>query len=381
MKIENPEKPLWYRHIGSIRGEEAPDILPRAGNRYCVTVREREGEAAYYFSVPVREAGTNLPVSADFEEQNDGSFLLRGTGSVIRIDGGRLTWKSRADTVRVNLGSAGKWTRRGETLAGGDYLLLPTLNGIIVGKNCHKGEGETLRISTGNSDAQTRSNTKSFAVMAERHTPSFVLSGLYAEREKQICPVRVSGRKDRNGWSVLLNGMEHGDWVLWYELDRYEPKLVQDTTVERQNPRENNAFGMMAFPGDTAWFGEQRLYFKWDLSVLSGILEKKLRKVRMFFHTCGNGTERGELGVYPVPNGFCSFGSNWEKRAPSGDRLTISFRQGNFCVLDLSRSLIGRDGRLKWIPGFLLKSSEGSPAIATGDCSRYPPILEFEYEA
>ncbi len=375
-----PQSPFWARHIGNIRGEASPDLLPSSRNRYCVTVRERDGETAYYFGVPIRATGEQKPVSAAFEPRKNGTFSLHGTAGEVEIDAGKITLKSRVDTIRVTLGFDGEWQRQGEALAGGDYLLFPTANGIAVKKNCPPGTEERVRIQPGIHTFASRSNTKSFSVMAERHTPLVTLSGWYAEKPDRICPVRVRMKKETDGWLVSVRDTEEGGSALWYELDLYEPKLIQDTTVDTQNPKENNAFGMTAFLGNTPWLGEQQLYFKWNLSVLSGMLEKRLRSVRLFFCRCAEGAD-GVTEVYTVPNGFCSFGTNWEKRVPHGNRLTSSFRQGNFCVLDLSPSLIGKDGRLKWCPGFLLTTQDGSLPIFTADSYRCPPVLEFQYEA
>ena len=61
-----------------------------------------------------------------------------------------------------------------------------------------------------------------------------------------------------------------------FEINLYERKLFLDTTVESKNIGVNNAFGSIAFVGDTEQFGEQWLYSRPAFSLISELYEKSL---------------------------------------------------------------------------------------------------------
>lgn len=168
-----------------------------------------------------------------------------------------------------------------------------------------------------------------------------------------------------------------------FEVNMYEPKLFQDTTVESKNPQSNNAFGSTAFIGRTEQFGEQWLYLRPLFSSLSEYIQQRQNKVVLHLPTYSSpGEEMPDL--FMIVSRFCSFGSNWENKIADGHRIAggtyqkgyLSFDLTDFVALMQKNALIHSDG-------MLLKPTEkmhDATVIATADSYLNLPVIEINFQ-
>ena len=116
------------------------------------------------------------------------------------------------------------------------------------------------------------------------------------------------GSADENGWIVApaileSNQEEPGTFVLSiipqspyakfvvFEINLYEQKLFQDTTVESQNADSNNVYGGTAFLGETTAFGEQWLYSRPDVSKLADLAGRGISKAVLHMNQFNKGAD------------------------------------------------------------------------------------------
>ena len=368
--------------IKRIRGEKTVYAEPMKGNRHVLLVHEREGEAAYCFSAPLRskaEGGSAF----GFFPTSDGGFRMEATDGNVKVKGDMLLFERPDSTVCVRLPHTCGWQEDGEALVGGDIRLTPTTGGVVVHKTLDAGEPFTFRVVPSDLSLGVRSNSKYFALMEEKYVPSFVIAGIGVFDRGAAChALSVSHVFEGTGYAVTVEGTEASRGELVFELNWYEHKLLQDTTVEANRPRENNAFGGVAFVGRSDTFGEQRLYLKLDYVMLNEFQNKKLKSARLYLTVLGG--ENRALEAFVMEKRFCSFGSTWKEKVGYGKRqLSVCIEDG-LCGIDLGPVLIGRTGALKNSYGLLLRGTEGTQgclAIATGDSYAYPAVLELRYEA
>jgi hypothetical protein len=170
--------------------------------------------------------------------------------------------------------------------------------------------------------------------------------------------------------------------AVMFEINLYEPKLFQDTTVESKNPGENNAFGSTAFIGDSETFGEQWLYSRLDYSKISEVVGREIRKV--ILHIPQYNDSRVALDVFTPVQRFCSFGSTWDNKIAYAAKTAESSAMQRYHNLDLTALLTDRRNHSFIMPeGLVLKSKikgSGYAAVATGDNYFTPQILEINYK-
>lgn len=170
--------------------------------------------------------------------------------------------------------------------------------------------------------------------------------------------------------------------ALSFELNLYEQKVFQDTTVESANPSENNAFGGIALLGTTPWYGEQWLYTRPDLSKIPELYSVYVKKVLLHIpclHSTG-----AKLSVVTPTARFCSFGSTWNNKIGQTEQRAVAEKKGKYVTVDLTETFTNpAEQRLLYTEGIVLKpgnTKEGFTALATGDNYGLPQILEVQYE-
>lgn len=343
-------------------------------NRYCVTAAESNGgRTVYCFSAPIYRAGTNMLIEPVFH--NDGGMIhMEGSDAAIYISS-NISLRNKHGEVKILTADSYEYISEKEVLSEG-MNIYPSLNGITCKKKCNISERVRFKIAVQAPDIQIRVNNKCFAFMRAQFIPLMTVSCI--------------GSLDGNGMVVapaLLDYVQTGNMEyeitistsgpyaesVLYEMNMYEPKLFQDTTVESNDPQSNNAFGGTAFIGNTRAYGEQWLYIRPELSGISDIASENVSKVML--HLPAYHTNPTALKAYSVSHRFCSFGSNWNNKISSKyiSTYALTDRKG-YISFDITDMYSDRTS------GYIIKPAcrdSGFACVATGDNYNNPVVLEL----
>jgi len=356
---------------------QAPRIDTNNSNRYCILSDEGRTMTAYCFSIPVYNDATKRLVRREFIEDGD---LIRFSGSNTNgfIHHGKIVMTNVYGGICISL-PADDVSLRGGHLYSGNWELMPSFNGVCVHCNAPIAK---MNLNIDREFLKIRHCSKSFGIMQEEFLPFFTATPLFSSNENKECfPATVEYKKgdDRN-YEVIIRATQGNS--ISFELNLYEPKLFQDTTVESRHPKENNAYGGISFLGKTEWTGEQWLYSRLDLTKIPELYSAAVQKV--FLHLPRWNNADGEIEVYAPTARFCSFGSNWENKIGQTALVATATPKDNYLTVDITRLVTDASERCL-IPteGLILKpkAKEGSfVTVSTGDNYTLPQILEVQYE-
>lgn len=356
---------------------QSPKINENNSNRYCILSDEGHIMTAYCFSVPIYNDASNRLVRREFIK--DGN-LIRFSGSNTKgfIHHGKIIMTNTYGGICISLPSDDiSWIDEG--LNSGNWKIEPSFNGVCV--HCSSPIAK-INLNIDREFLMIRHCSKSFGIMQEEFIPFFTATPLFsADQNDKLFPATVKYKKlyDRN-YEVIIQATK-GNCVS-FELNLYEPKLFQDTTVESNHPKENNAYGGISFLGKTEWTGEQWLYSRLDLTKIPELYSVSIQKV--FLHLPRWNSADIEIEAYTPTTRFCSFGSNWENKIGQTALVASATPNGNYITVDITK-LVTDASRKSLIPtnGLILKSkSKGDSfvTISTGDNYTFPQILEIQYE-
>lgn len=368
--------------ILSLRNQRPILVDYQNKNRYRLVAQEDDGtRTAYCFSTPIYNLESRKLIDLTFESE-DGRIYTVGSNANITI-ADRVQMQNTEGICIIDLPH--KPTRNsGKEIQCGNDVIYPTANGIAV-KACVKGTDKiSFTIEVQQPFMNIRQNDKCFALMREKFRPfvTFSCIGTLDSTGKLIAPAKINYQKlgDRKYMLTVSSTSPFGSSVL-FEVNLYENKLFQDTTVESLNPKTNNAFGSTAFIGNTALFGLQWLYSRPDYSRLSELMDKRINKA--ILHMPKYNKNNVELSAFRVAARFCSFGSNWDNKIESGAAISSSTVAGGYQSIDLTSLVV--DPRTRTIAkseGLILKpmvKDSGFSAVSTGDSYYAPQILEINY--
>lgn len=166
-----------------------------------------------------------------------------------------------------------------------------------------------------------------------------------------------------------------------FEINMYERKMIQDTTVESAYPNENNAFGSTAFLGTTSEFGEQWLYSRIDYMCVNDIAGCRIKSAIAYIPKLGKNAF--DIEAYKVSERFCSFGSTWDNKKSESNYVSCSNATDKYVIVDITNALIHEKSKqLIATNGLIFKSKKknlGFSAISTGDSCFMPQIIEINY--
>ena len=254
-----------------LRNEDVLDINSNNTNRYSLIVNEgNHTSTAYCFGSPIYNYESKKIIDRVFEQSQNG-FVLKGSNSNVfigrdGIKGERYDGKN----FFVKL-SCGNLSYENTYIKAGKLIIKPTLNGVSV-KIPIENLPFNFNIIVDEYNYQTQHNTKYFALMEEKFVPFVVVSaiGESDERNKVIAPAIISCKSIETGTAeISINSTENKGQYILFEINVYEPKLFQDTTVETGHLLENNAFGTVGFVGKSICLGEQWLYIRPDITKLA----------------------------------------------------------------------------------------------------------------
>ena len=364
--------------IKYLRGMQDFVIDRRNSNRYLIMVKERLGHTAYCFSTPIYNADTRKLVNQEFCKTKSG-YVFRGSNSIISICQNKCTFENREGKVIVSLKDT-PTIQDSKSSGQSPITVTPTLNGL---RFIIKGKKFDFVLKSETKQESIRFNPSCFSIMREKFRPFLSVSVLYAmDRKGTFAPVEMkyTDKGAKNYELVLSNDVQDG--TLMFEINLYEPKLFQDTTVESVHPDKNNAYGAIGFIGKTKQYGEQWLYSRPDFSKIPDLTSDRIDKVLLHIPILNGGSEN--VDVYIPQKRFCSFGSTWNKKVNSFGKVASSNNNGRYITIDVTSMFTNRTERtLVYNEGLILKKPKGKNnfiAISTGDCYSAPQILEIKFK-
>lgn len=371
------------KEIEKLRVNKEYSIDRSNTNRYSVVVNESDGSKTYYcFSSPIYNYKTGKLIDLKFKNDGDEVFYVC-SGGEIRI-GEQINFKGRDGTFNILL--PGKIVKKGSKVLYYDTKygiveISPTLNGILIKASYLPGRNIEFGLTTSSKHIGARVNNRCFSLMKKRFKPIVNIStvGISDDSGNIISPLELKYQKQNSNEFVFSVSSKNksGKYVV-FEIDMHESKLFQDTTVESENAKMNNAFGPVAFIGRTKTYGEQWLYSKIDLSLLPEVIATKIKKAIIHIPHCNK--TNAEISAFRVASRFCSFGSNWINKIPSSMIICDSDHNREFYSFDVMHLLADAEGLLTVNHGLILKpkfKNGGFSVISTADSCYAPIILEM----
>ena len=366
------------REIRHLRGLTDFVIDQRNSNRYQVIVKESVGQTAYCFSTPIYNTTTRQLVNMNFTKAKNGQIFY-GTNGVISLLGNKCRFErcdGQTDVLLKDIPIIGCK----KPFKQSDIMITPTLNGLrFIGK----GKGLQFTVKSETKQHSIRVHSTCFSVMKEKYRPFLSVSALYATDGKgRYAPLEITHEElGQQTYALELHhALTNGFFV--FEINMYEPKLFQDTTVESKHPNANNAYGAVAFIGKTKEFGEQWLYSRPDFSKIQELTSKRISKVLLHIPVLNGSWE--PLDIFIPQRRFCSFGSTWNKRVSPYRKITNSDNKGRYLTIDVTSVFTNHSSSgLSYNEGLIFKKAQEKgrfSVISTGDCYSAPQILEIRYQ-
>ena len=363
--------------VALLSGSNILDIDTNQSSRYCIKLNSVGGKEAYYFTTPIYNTHSRKLVRRKFFEDH-GVYRFVGSNCEVSVTSEQIKLIRESQICVLNLKNNFHWVLRDGVLISDRISIIPTYNGICI-------YGDILQMSLDVSvdfDYQKiRCHQSCISFMESQFTPVFVVSGLFAQSSANECiPLRVKyyERSPKEGvLSFASNQSTYNQCA--FEMNFYEPKLIQDTPVSGNFPNENNAFGPIAFVGKGDYYGTQWLYSRLDISKIQELQGKPIREIKLYIPRFTK--ETTPLHIFELLNRFCSFGSTWSKKVDKGSHYDPIKFNGDYVCIDLTRNYTGR-GLIRQSSGVVITPANtglGYQVISTGDSYVLPPILCVKY--
>lgn len=375
-----PQKKL--ETILHFRNSSKLDIDEENENRFCVTVNEKDGsKTGYYFSTPIYNEFSRKIVDNEFTAVKDG-FIAEGSNSMIKIfDNIRL--EKHDKFCEIQLDKKVTCITPTELSIENDRIFLTT-NGFLYIADISNKNNFTFDIITNNSYLTPRFNNQCLILLEDKFTPFVSITCLGSSQmpNRDIEPAYIEYTKTTDtSYSVRSTPYNKHNKYLFFEINIYERKLVQDTTVESSNSKKNNAYGDVAFIGTSAAYGEQWLYSKLDYYNLRETVSKHIKKA--IWHLPKYNHNFSDISVWSLKTRFCSFGSNWDNKIDTSNFIGFAVDRGDYIDVDITEVLLNAQNYdSMYSEGIILKprlKKEGYTAISTGDNYFKPQIIEINY--
>lgn len=343
-----------------------------ANNRYSVALSEGDGcRTSYCFSSPIYKSGTNMLLEPAFLKDGD-VIHMEGSNAVVNI-GRDISLRDKCGEVKIITDAAYEYLSEEEVRCG-DWRIYPSLNGITCSEAC--GDGKDIRLNLEvNEPIQIRVNDKCFAFMRGQYTPLMTVSCIGGVDGKGVVVAPAIIDYEQTGemsYELTIRISSGCAESVLFEINMYEPKLFQDTTVESNNPQSNNAFGGTAFIGNTEPYGEQWLYIRPDMSKIEDISGENT--VKALLHLPVYQKKCPPLKIHSVSRRFCSFGSNWNNKVTSKLFSAGSMNANGYVSFDITKMYEDR------ALGYIIRPERrdgGFACVSTGDNYCRPVILEL----
>lgn len=362
-----------FDEIRYLRGAKDFEVDRENSNRYKILVKDVLGSTAYCFSTPVYDllSGKIVSLKSSIEK---GIKSFKGSNCEITVKENVCTLENQKGRITIEF--------QNEMLEK-NISIYPTLNGLHFSVI---GDAITFKMNSNMNQSGIWVNDQQFSVMVDKFLPFASVSALFANDENGNCfPVSLQyEEKGEREYEISVFCAHHAKRFR-FEVNFYEHKLFQDTTVESKNPDKNNAFGSIAFIGNTEDFGEQWLYLRPDFSRISDMYSKTVEHIYLHIPVL-NGSDEN-VDTYIPQKRFCSFGSTWNKKVDHVDNRISSVRNGKYLTLDVTAAFTNAIGHgISYNEGLIIKKPKNASntndfiTISTGDNYSYPQILEIKYK-
>lgn len=377
-KAQTRQSNTVLSEIKYLRGMQNFLIDQRNSNRYRVMVKESLGRTAYCFSTPIYNSNTKKLIHTSFEKSKSG-YRFRGSNGLVSICQNRCVFEANGGRIVITLNQVPAIQGKKDQ-SSSNVVITPTLNGlrfIVHGNQFH------LQLKSEIKQESIRFHSTCFSVMSEKFQPFLSVATLYAHDGKEaFAPVEIKYHdKGNQTYDIsFFHDLKNSSFL--FEVNLYEPKMFQDTTVESLHAGVNNAYGGIGFIGKTKQFGEQWLYSRPDFSKISDLTSERIDKVFLHIPILNRSSE--SIDVFAPEKRFCSFGSTWNKKIKASNKIATSNNQGRYMTIDVTSLFTNRiDQTLVYNEGLILRKPKGNDnfiAISTGDCYSAPQILEIKFK-
>ena len=365
--------------IKKLRKENEFQVDINNTNKYRIVINENDGsKTAYYFSTPIYNYRTKHLLNLKYQKLGN-QILYYGSNSEIIFRDNTITMENENFNCAILLKKSIVFNNEKQLICIKDKIL-PTTNGFVYKANCDGNNYFSFELIANSSFVKISSNNKYFSLNNEYNIPLITISCVGAAENSGniIAPSKIEYEKiDDNKFLVTVTACSPmAKWNL-FEVNLYEQKLIQDTTVESNNPTENNVFGGIAFLGRSHEFGEQWLYSKIDYSKISDVFNLNVQKILL--HLPQHNNFRHSLCVHKPIMRFCSFGSNWDNRifALRENEIKSTLNNG-YQTFDLTQYFTDKYDRFIETTGITIKGQNGFAVITTGDSYYAPQIYEIK---
>lgn len=368
--------------VKRIRGQEQISFDMSNSNSYRLVVNETDrSKTAYCFSVPIYNRSTGRMLDLKFQKAG-GRPTYTGSSCFVDFCSDSIRFSNGNKTVNLVF-PAEKLLFSENKLLYKNTEIVPTANGLALFAKADE-TGQVSLTFKAEKSKDVRANNKYFAIMESKFRPLITVSciGTADESGGIVAPALLYHRQSGlDSYEITLMSTGTNNRFVVYEINMYERKLFQDTTVESGAPENNNVFGSVAFLGNSRTFGQQWLYWKVDDELFRDISDRRILKAKLYLPVLNSNRER--LSAFRVASRFCSFGSNWTNKIRSGLYLgDVEFRS-DVVALDIT-PLIRDEAthRLSRSNGMILRPKGiggGFVALSTGDSFYMPQILEINY--
>ncbi len=349
-------------------------------NRHAIVFNEEDfSKTAYYFSTPIFNLENRKIVDLVFKQI--GKFVTyEGSNSKLTFSTNVLSVKNGEGEAIIKFPNKISAVSKKKIFMSGDEIN-PTLNGFLYTAQCND-DGLVIEISVDKQLQNIRASSKYFSFMVDKFRPFITISsvGTVDSANKIVAPAVLSYRRiDSTSFAITIKPC-NGNNRVCAEVNLYEDKLSQDTTVESMRQDENNTFGSVAFIGRTPELGEQWLYSRPVTSKMVELDNKFINSV--ILHLPKLSEEEASFKAFRVSSRFCSFASNWSNKKIQSSYISASVNEGDYYKIDLKGLMTTHGGTLLSSEGFILKpekSFEEYALISTGDCCFAPQVFEINY--
>lgn len=362
---------------------DAPIVPERNNkNKYCIISNDDNYKTAYCFGVPIYNSKSNKLLDLQFREK-DNLWYYHGSTAEISIND-VINFTNGDGTFAIDLldGNCVRASKR--SICYRQTELRPTANGVLIRKECSGDSSVQIKFSSSTPFTPYWVNDRCFCFMKADFQPFISVSCIGASIDSRNIsnPIKI-GYTKANDYEFVLEFINTNPLAkyLYFEVNMYEKKLFQDTTVESAAPTINNVYGTTAYIGTTALMGEQWLYTKIDYSLIAEFHNRKIERVVIHLPKINHCST--DLEVHKVSSRFCSFGSTWDNKiSPASPNYNIQQRNGYYSIDITNQTIDSFTKYMKTADGFIIKpkfKNNGFAVVSTGDSSFAPPILEICY--
>lgn len=378
--------------IRKIRNETLLDIDTSNSNEFRVLIKEHDGLSAYYFSCPIYRLRDKKLIDLKFYLHEKG-HLLFGYNCQIKIDN-QIEFTGDKGNFCLTLNNNYNFNltdnQDRQMVTSADIKVYPTFNGIIIEQQCNQNTNNlSFDLKFNNNRSNIRTNGNYFAVMQEELVPLMTICAMFAKNceTEEISPVNLQYfTKDNQNFQISVDVSKvrtrFKKFSVFIDVNMYSPKMIFDTTVESANPDKNNAFGSVAFLGNSEDFGEQWLYSRMDTSQLLDLTHLKVEKANLYIPKFSKNDFI--LEAFKMSTPWCSFGSTWNNKIDFSELLLKAKILKDYKVIEVLSILeeILKAGEIR-SSGMVIKLNAKAnefEVLSTGDNYYMPQILEIKFK-